>query len=178
MAIVVNSQSFAAGASGTVMQSAAGQFQEAMDSVILGMGRDVTVHLPPSKSRCPTQTCRFNDTYQKFIGPDGQLCRTCGGQGYFLEPRQTVYLANIRWINNPLANTKTGGEATPAGRVYEGDVRTKMVAAAFNDIRNCIGAEIDGIPVKLIQQPRYTGFGGNLYYVIAFWEETNKKTNV
>lgn len=177
MAIVSNNQSFSPAASGTIIQNMASQFQAAMDTVLLGMGRDITLHLPPNKTRCPAN-CRHNQAYQKFIGPNGQPCRTCFGQGFILEPRQTVYRANIRWIDDDLANAATGGEATPAGRVYGADVRTKTVAVSYNNILNCIGAEIDGIPVTLKSEPRRTGFGGQLFYTVAFWERANKKTNI
>lgn len=176
MAIINNNQSFAVNASGTLIQAAASQFQTAMDTVLLGMGRNITLHLPPTKSRCPDPTCRFNDTYKKFMGQNGAPCRTCGGEGYFLESRQTIYIANIRWLDDPLVTA--GSEEAVGGRMYMADVRTKTVASSFNDVLNCIAAEIDGIPVKLKTEPRRTGFGGNLYYTVAFWERQNKKTNV
>lgn len=176
MAVVSNNQSFAVGASGTLIQGAASQFQTAMDTVLLGMGRNITLHLQPTKTRCPDPTCRYNDTYKKFMGQNGAPCRTCGGEGFFLEPRQTVYIANIRWLDDPLV--APGSEEAVAGRMYMADVRTKTVAVSFNDILNCVAAEIDGIPVKLKTEPRRTGFGGNLYYTVAFWERQNKKTNI
>lgn len=148
-----------------------------MDTVMLGMGRDLTLHLQPTKTRCPAPDCRYAQTYEKFIGANGQICRSCGGQGYFLEPRQTVYTANIRWIDGDLATAEKGGKDTPAGRVIDADVRTKTVYASLADINNCVSAEIDGKPVKLKTSPRVTGFGGQLLYVVSYWEETNKKVN-
>lgn len=176
MTVVSNNQSFYATASGSTIQGLANQFRNGMDTVLLGMGRNITLHLEPSKQRCPSGSCRFNDTYKKFIGSNGQVCRTCGGDGYLIEPRQTVYIANIRWIDKDLLNAKTGGDGTPAGRVYDADVRVKTVAASFEDIKNCIGATIDGIPVKLKTDPRQTGFGGQVFYVISYWERTGKTT--
>ena len=37
------------------------------------------------------------------------------------------------------------------------------------------GATIDGIKVKVHQPPRQTGFGGQLMYVVTWWEDGNKK---
>jgi hypothetical protein len=178
MTLLSNLQSFAPGASGTAISNLTPVFHTGMDSVLLGMGRNITLHLQPSKSKCTAAGCRFNSTYQKFIGPDGQPCRACGGQGFFLEPRQTVYMANIRWLDDSLAGPSTNGEAMTAGRVMDADVRTKTVAVSMNDILNCVAAEIDGIPVRLKGEPRRTGFGGQLLYVVAFWENASKKTNV
>lgn len=174
MAIVSNNQSFSASASGTAISALSSQFRTAMDSVMLGAGRDVTLHLPPAKMPCPVG-CRFNQSYNKFIGTNGQPCRSCGGDGFQFEPRQTVYTANIRWITDPLNPTSVGGQATIGGRIFTADVRTKMVVAAHNHILECIGAEIDGIPVKLVTDPVPTGFGGSVFYVIAFWEKKNTK---
>jgi hypothetical protein len=178
MAVISNNQTFSASASGTTIQGAATQFRAAMDSVLLGMGRNITLHLQPSQVRCPDPTCRFNDVYKKFIGANGAPCRTCGGTGFFLETRQTVYIANIRWLDDPLMIGSSNSEDAIGGRLYSADVRTKTVAASYNDILNCVAAEIDGIPVKLKTEPRRTGFGGNLYYTVAYWERQNKKTNV
>lgn len=177
MSLINNLQSFSAGASGTAIQNLTPVFKTAMDSILLGMGRNISLHLQPTKTKCPSTNCRFNDTYKKFIGQNGTICRVCGGEGFKLEPRQTVYLANIRWVDETLASPEVGGKATPAGRMYNGDVRTKTVIESYNDIQNCIAAEIDGRPVKLKTSPRVTGFGGNLYYVVAFWEEVDKKIN-
>lgn len=174
MTIVANNQSFSPTASGTPISSLASQFREAMDSVMIGGGRSVTLHLPPVKMPCPVG-CRFNQTYNKFIGTNGQPCRACGGDGFQFEPRQTIYTANIRWITEPLNPSSVGGQATIAGRIYNADVRTKMVVAAHNHILECVGAEIDSVPVKLVKDPVVTGFGGNLYYVVAFWEKKNTK---
>lgn len=177
MSLISNLQDFSPGASGTLITGLASTFRTAMDTVLLG-GRNITLHLEPSKARCPDTTCRFNSAYNKFIGPNGAPCRTCGGQGFFLEPRQTIYIANIRWIDDALLTGSSTGEDAIGGRLYSADVRTKTVAASYNDILNCVAAEIDGIPVKLKTEPRRTGFGGNLYYTVAFWERQNKKTNV
>jgi hypothetical protein len=173
MAIVPNSQSFAAGASGTTITGLASQFRAAMDSVLYA-GRDVTVHLPPSKQQCPTG-CRFNQAYNKFIGTNGQPCRQCGGDGFLLEPRQTIYRANIRWISDKFDQSINGGQLTIGGRVFVADVRTKMDAVAHNHILESIGATIDGIPVKLATDPELTGFGGQVNYVVAYWQKANRK---
>ena len=174
MTTVANNQTFSTSASGNTISGLSSQFRTAMDSVLLGVGRDITLHLPPAKMPCPIG-CRFNQTYNKFIGANGQPCRSCGGDGFLFEPRQTSYTANIRWITDPLNPASVGGQATIAGRIFAADVRTKMVVAAHNHILESIGAEIDGIPVKLVTDPVPTGFGGSLFYVVAFWEKKNTK---
>lgn len=179
MVLVPNNQAFNADASGTLISSLAGEFKTAMDTVMLG-GRDITIHLPAQKSPCPDASCRFVSVggYRKHIRNDGQLCRTCRGQGFFFEQRQTVYRANIRWTDEDLANSLNTGQDTVAGRTTEALVRTKTVADSFNHIQQAIGAQIDGVPVELWGEPRYTGFGGSVFYVVAFWKRTNKKTSV
>jgi hypothetical protein len=131
------------------------------------------LHLPPQKSSCPG-ACKFNSAYKKFIGTNGQLCRECKGSGFLLEPRQTLYRANIRWTDEPLDKSNRTGQNTTAGRVFTSLVRTKTVIESYDDILKSIGATVDGEPVKLFNNPRKTGFGNKLMYVVTFWEITNK----
>lgn len=154
MVQIGNSQSFIAGASGivggTTMQD---MFQTAMDGVMVGLGRDVVVHLPPSKSPCASSDCIYNSTYQRYIGRDGKICETCRGQGFVLEPRWTVYRANIRWTDEPYNEARNPQEKYEPGRLGQDFVRTKFVAAAFDHIKQSVGATIDGVDVELFEQP-------------------------
>ena len=69
MAIITNNQSFSPNASGLIIASFSDDFKIAMDTVILGLGRDITIHLPPTKSACPNTTdCIFNSTYKRYMG--------------------------------------------------------------------------------------------------------------
>jgi len=174
MVLVPNNQSFAPGASGTIVTSSSTVFRTQMDSVLLG-GRNITLHLPPNKTQCPAG-CKFNSTYNKFIGVNSAICGACKGEGFILEPRQTIYRANIRWVDETLASPRSGGEDTPGGRVFESTVRTKTVVESYNHILNCMGADIDGVKCTLWGDPRQTGWNGQLYYVISFWKKSNKKT--
>lgn len=173
MAIISNNQSFHPDASGTLVSSLADTFKQQMDTVLLG-GRDITLHLPPKKIRCGGG-CRFNSTYKRYIGANSAICQECKGDGFQKVTRQTIYRANIRWTDEPFASPLTTGQDTIAGRVYRSLVRTKTVIESYDDILLSEGATIDGIHCTLVNDPRVTGFNGQLYYVISFWEKSNKK---
>lgn len=168
MALIQNNQSFNAGASGIVLSSINSLFKNKMDTVLLG-GRDITLHLPPEKTVCPG-SCKFNSTYNKYIGLDGKACRTCKGEGFILEHRYTIYKANIRWINESLSDVRGGGEDTPAGRLQENLVRIKTQSSAINHMNQSLGATIDGISCILWEQPRPHGWGGQVFYCTSMWK--------
>jgi len=173
MAIVPNNQSFNTASSGTLVTSLSNIFEQQMHSVLLG-GRNISIDLPPSKTPCPAG-CKYNSTYKRYTGNGTALCSACAGEGFILEPRQTIYRANIRWTDEPLNMTRGGGEDTPAGRVFESLVRTKTHIASLDHINQSISATIDGIKCTLWEEPRVTGWGNNLYFVVAFWKKANKK---
>lgn len=176
MAIIPNNQSFSPNASGIVISSLSGDFKTAIDTVMLGLGRDITIHLPPSKSPCSDVTCKYNSTYQRYTGTNGRICETCKGQGFLVENNQTIYIANIRWANEPFNESTTNiQEKFPLGRLGVNFVRTKTVASSFNHVRTSIGATIDGINVELFQPPRQTGFGASpVLYAISWWKVVNR----
>ena len=173
MSIISNFQSFHASASGTLLSGLSDIFKQQMDTVLLG-GRDITLHLPPAKSVC-TGGCKFNSTYKRYMGANQALCQSCKGDGFIKETRQTIYRANIRWTDEPLGASNTTGEDTVAGRVYSSLIRTKTVIESYDHILQADSATIDGIPCILWNDPRLTGWDGNLYYVISFWQKANKK---
>lgn len=175
MAEISNNQSFIAGASGivggTVLEN---QFQTAMDGVLIGLGRDVTVHLQPAQTPCTAPGCTFNPFYQRYTGSSGILCEVCRGQGFVNEPRWTIYRANIRWTDEPFNEAKSIQERHEPGRLGQNFVRTKMVADAVDHLRESVGATIDGIDVELHEEPRLTGFGSRLLYTVAWWKVANR----
>lgn len=173
MSLISNLQSFSPDASGTLVSDLVDTFKAGADTVLIG-GRDITLHLPPAKTPCPSG-CKFNSMYQRYIGEGGALCRVCKGEGFIYEPRQTVYRANIRWTDEPVFSTRSGGEDTPAGKVFDADVRTKTVIESFNHIQQAESANIDGVKCSVWQEPRQTGFGGTLLYVVTWWKRSNKK---
>lgn len=172
MTIVPNSQSFSSAASGMALDNLESVWKDGIDAVLLGLGRDVTIHLPPTKSDCPDPDCRFNSSYKRFVSSNGSICRSCAGQGFLMEPRQTVYRANIRWTDQPIAGANFE-ESELAGRMVQNYARTKMVAAAYEHILQAVGATIDGINVELFEEPRYTGFV-NTHYVVAIWKRVER----
>lgn len=146
-----------------------------MDTVLTGLGRDITIHLPPSKSPCTDVDCKYNSTYQRYTGTNGKICETCRGQGFLVESRQTIYIANIRWTAEPFNESTGVQEKFPAGRVGVNFVRTKTVATSKDHIRESIGATIDTTNVELFREPRQTGFGRDpLLYVISWWKVVNR----
>ena len=175
MAIIPNAQSFPTLPSGNLINLKP-TFQNQMDTVLTGLGRDITIHLPPSKSPCPDITCKYNSTYQRYIGTNGKICEVCKGQGFLVENNQTVYIANIRWTNEPFnQSTRNIEEIFEVGRLGVNFVRTKTVASSITHIRTSIGATIDGFNVELFQAPRHTGFGINpLLYTISWWKVVNR----
>jgi len=170
MGLIINAQDFVSTASGVISQSdLATQFHESMDVVLLTCGRDVTVHLPPTKSPCTDADCTFNSFYKKYVNAAGTVCASCRGEGFVIEPRYTVYKANIRWTDEPYT-TRDGQERLEIGRMAADFARTKMVKEAFGHIKQAVGATIDGINVELFEEPRYTGFAGSLFYCVAWWK--------
>lgn len=175
MGLIPNNQSFIAGASGTVGGTALeNQFQTAMDAVVIGLGRDVTVHLPPAQMECTAPGCTFNPFYQKYATPSGALCEVCRGQGFIIEPRWTIYRGNIRWTEEPYNEARSIQEKHEPGRLGQNFVRTKMNVAAFDHLKQSIGATIDGVDVELHEEPRKTGFGSRLLYTVAWWKVANR----
>lgn len=177
MGYVGNSQSFMTGASGIIGTTAQQDtFQTAIDSVMVGLGRDITLHLPPSKLPCTSPDCKYNSFYKRWVTTTGQVCESCRGNGFVMEPRYTTYRANIRWTNEPY-NYGTNTQETEAqqfGRIGVDFCRTKLVIAAYGHIKESIGATIDGINVELFDEPRKTGFGNRLMYTVAMWKVMNR----
>ncbi len=175
MAIIPNSQSFNPAASGTLISSLSAQFHASMDTVLVGMGRDVTIHLPPTKTPCPSSECVFNSFYKRYMGTNEKICEACKGQGFVVETRQTVYTANLRWTDEPFNESRRNiEEKQPVGRMGQNFLRMKTVAVSHDHIRQSIGATVDTINCELFEEPRYTGFGGQLFYVISWWKVVNR----
>jgi hypothetical protein len=175
MGQISNSQSFIAGASGVLGTTAQqNTFKRAIDSVMVGLGRDFTIHLPPAKSPCTSTDCRYNSMYERWIGANNKACEACRGQGFTLEPRWTVYRGNIRWTDEAFNESTTTKELNEVGRIGQNFVRTKTVYSSLSDVRSAIGATIDGIDVLLHNEPRVTGFGDRMLYVVTFWKVANK----
>ena len=170
MTLINNSESFHPNASGNLISNLRDSFEAGIDGVLLSLGRDITIFLPPQKSPCTSADCTFNSTYRRYMGKDGKVCETCRGQGYILDTRETIYRANIRWTNEPFDESDSIKEKFEAGRVGFNFCRTKTKHVSFNHIRQSIGANIDGINVELLREPRQTGFGDSpLLYVVAWW---------
>jgi len=172
MTIISNDQTFSSSSDSSLGANLLAQFKAAADTV-LQAGRDITIHLQPSKSNCPA-ACRFNSSYKKYMGTSGGPCKACGGVGFIYEQRQTIYMANIRQIKEPFDNAKSGGQDTPAGRVSQKLTRTKTVIESYDHIIKSLGATIDGEEYKLWDEPAKTGFGGTLLYVVTTWQKMDK----
>lgn len=176
MPIIPNNESFEPGASGTLVTQFNSLFKKQMDSVLLG-GHDIVLDLPPASTDCPSPACRYNQTYDQWMGANGNLCQTCRGKGKIYEYRQTIYKCNRRWENRPIDRTLTGGQNTEGGRIHANVVRVKTHIASFDHITQSLGATLDGQKIKLIEEPRKTGWNGETYYVISWWERASKKNN-
>jgi len=173
MAIVPNSQAFLPLPSGQLI-ALQPQFKDAMDTVLTGLGRDITIHLPAGKNPCTDINCKYNSTYQRYTGSNGKICEACKGQGFLVEPMQTIYIANIRWTNEPFNQaSKSIKEISEPGRIGANFVRTKTVASSKDHIRKSIGATIDGENVELFREPRQTAFG-DILYTISWWKVVNR----
>ena len=173
MVFVPNGESFTPGASGSIVTNRLGVFKKHMDSVMLG-GRTIILDLPAASTDCPDITCRYNPSYDQFMGANGAICRSCRGKGKVYEHRQTVYHCNRRWDNEPIAKSITGNEGTTGGRVKSNLVRVKTHIASYDDILRSTGATLDGIKIKLWETPRKTGWNNELLYVVSWWEEQAK----
>jgi hypothetical protein len=111
------------------------------------------------------------------MGLSGGLCSTCKGKGKIYEHRQTIYKCNRRWQNKPIDRTLTGNQATEGGRIHANVVRVKTHIASFNHIMQSLGATLNGQKLKLIEEPRKTGWNGTNLYVISWWERASKLNN-
>lgn len=172
MTIISNNQSFNSSSNATLLSALVNKFKISMDTVLQG-GRNITIHLPPQQMECPS-SCRYNSTYKRNVGINGALCKTCKGQGFLYETRQTIYMANIRQLEEDLNNIDGHKQNTTAGRISQKLVRTKTVIESFNHILGSIGATIDGEEYKLNTDPKKTGFGGTMLYLISFWKKMDK----
>ena len=109
------------------------------------------------------------------MGTNNKICEDCKGQGFVVEPRQTVYKANLRWTDEPFnESTRNIQEIGTPGRLGSNFLRMKTVQVSQVHIRESIGASVDGINLELFEEPRYTGFGGQLLYVISWWKVVNR----
>lgn len=176
MVLVPNNESFEPGASGVLVTQFTSLFKKQMDSVLMG-GLDITLDLPPSSSPCPDPNCRYNQTFEQYMDQSGGLCLTCSGKGNIYEHRQTIYKCNRRWENRPIDRTLTGNQATEGGRIHATVCRVKTHIASFDHIMQSLGATLDGQKLKLIEEPRKTGWNGENLYVISWWERASKKNN-
>lgn len=175
MGFVPNNQSFAVSSSGSIA-ALRGEFETNIDSVLVDLGRDITVHLSPGKSACTSPNCKFNSTYKRYMGINGKICEECKGQGFFIEPRYTIYRANIRWTNEPFnESSRNIQEVFEPGRLGANFCRIKTKAVSMDHIRESVGATIDGVNVELYREPRHTGFGPSpLLYVVSWWKVMNR----
>jgi hypothetical protein len=176
MPIIPNNESFSTGASGVLVTAHTAIFKKQMDSLLMG-GHDITLDLPAASTDCPDPNCRYNQTYSQYMGLSGGLCSTCKGKGKIYEHRQTIYKCNRRWQNKPIDRTLTGNQATEGGRIHANVVRVKTHIASFNHIMQSLGATLNGQKLKLIEEPRKTGWNGTNLYVISWWERASKLNN-
>lgn len=176
MAIIPNGQQFSAFASGLIPTAIYNTFKQHMDGVLYGLGRNITIHLPPAKNRC-LSNCQFNSTYKRFTNANNQICADCRGDGFVFEQRQTIYKANIRWTHNPFNDAILDGDSTVGARNSRAFVRTKTVYDSYENIMKSIGATIDGINVKLQNDPQITSFGPNNLYVVTIWKKEDTNSN-
>lgn len=176
MSTVNNSQSFTAGASGIIGAGAQAKFKRAMDINMVGLGRDIIIHLPPAKTDCTDPSSEYDSFYDKHMSVTGAVCETCKGQGFYVEPRQTIYRANVRWTDEPY-NLNRFGSTTERdfefGRKGVNFCRTKTVSSSFQHVSESIGATIDGQNVEIFEAPRYTAFG-DVLYVVTFWQVASR----
>lgn len=173
MVLIPNGETWSPGASGTVVTRHNTLFKKRMDSVLLG-GRDILIDLPPSKTPCTSADCKYNPTYDHYVGVNGAICRDCRGQGYDFTHRQVTYKCNRRWTSEPQDRPLAGKQNTEGGRIYANFVRVKTHIASYDFILSSVGATIDDQKVKLFQEPRKTGWNDEIYYVISWWQKANK----
>ena len=176
MPIIPNNESFSPNASGIIVTRHTAIFKEKMDSLLLG-GHDILIDLPAGATDCPSVNCRYNQTYDQYMSLAGGLCSTCRGKGKIYEHRQTIYKCNRRWENKPIDRALTGNQATQGGRIHANAVRVKTHIASFNHIMQSLGATLNGQKLKLIEEPRKTGWNGVNLYVISWWQRASKKNN-
>jgi hypothetical protein len=160
------------------------QYQTAIAQIISDLGRPVTLHLPPSTSGCPN--CDFlsvgersADKYnsgnpfggQPFNRPftQGTVCPVCRGVHEIKVPRSSTWHATI--FKQP-----KDYDYSEMGVAPENVVLTKMVIEAWEDIRTCIRATIDGLDYERLSEPTKIGMGNSpedLKFANCFWRRVN-----
>lgn len=156
------------------------QFQEAISQIISDLGREITFHLPPSESGCPNCVFlsigdrainRYNTTNPYDTGPynksfpDGAVCPVCRSTHVIVTPNTAVWRGTI--FKKP-----DDYDYSQAGVSPENVLLTKTRIEAWEDIKNCSRATIDGVDYQRLSEPVKIGMGnlpGDMYFINTFW---------
>jgi len=153
-------------------------FKGTIDQLISDMGRAVVLYMPPVGSGCPNclsgpdgrskgiynvaNTFVINTTMHRPF-PNGSICPVCHGSHQILTPVTLTYTA---LISRAPKNMKFSELGTTPENVY----LTKMQIVAFEDVRRCDKAIIDGEYCVRLTDPVRTGLKV-LNYVRCFWQK-------
>jgi len=171
MVMVPNNESFSSSATSGIMTGTLSTFKTQMDRLLID-GRTITLDLSPSKTPCTSSSCKYNQTYNQYVGINNRLCRSCSGKGFVLTPRQTQYKCNRRWTNRPFLDAPEA----PV-RLLDNYVRVKTHIASYDHLLEAESATLDGQKVYLVQQPRKSGWNNSNLYVISWWSRKNNSEN-
>jgi hypothetical protein len=159
------------------------QYQTAISQIISDLGRPITLHLPPTTSGCPN--CDYLSVGERSAGtydptnpfggqpfnrpfPQDTTCPVCFGTHEIKEPRLSVWHATI--FKQP-----KDYEYSIVGVSPENVVLTKMVIEAWEDVRTCIRAVIDGLEYQRLSEPTKIGMGNesaDLKFINCYWRRT------
>jgi len=157
------------------------QYQNAISQIIADMGREVTLHLPPTESGCPN--CKFismggrsqnvyNASNPFPAGPynrqfpNGVRCSVCNGEHVIKTVKTAIWRATV--VKRP-----EDYEYTEGGPLPENVALTKFRTEAWDDVCNCVRATIDGLDYDRLSEPYKRGMGNeadDLKFVECFWK--------
>ncbi len=155
------------------------QFKTYMDQILVDLGRQIILNMPPSRQDCPNcgydsirkrSNNRYNNNNPNPLGPlhkefaDGQRCPVCNGQGILNTTRSVNYTAAI---SKTIKEREI--EDHDIGTFNPNMVKTTTILSSFSDILSCVSASIDGQSYKLIGKPIKAGLR-DLIRVKAYWE--------
>lgn len=158
-------------------------FQDTIKQLMVDMGRQIKVFMPPIASGCPNCFAGFDDSSQGLYNasnpfvlggaynkpfPDGGICPVCKGTHEIKTEHSAIYTALISRNPKDLEFASYGRDFT-ADNCY----LTKTVIESFEDIKIADRALIDGAMCVPIRTPLKTGLR-DLAFCRMLWQRMDK----
>lgn len=147
-----------------------------MDEALAGIGRDITVHLPPeiisdSATNAQPQVSQYNPFFKRAINPSP----TTRNAGVKYINRDVIYKAHIR------IGPKEANELGGMGKLHDNEAEITVVESALFHIKKALSISIEGRRYKVAPNPpRPVGFLSRKYLLVKLCEiqESDIKNDV